>query len=175
MSADEPRGSHLSTEQAVIDGLAPALAAVGVDLEDVRITKAGRRDLVRIVIDRDGGVDLDTVAEVSRLASDLLDADPLAKHLPGPFVLEVTSPGVDRPLTEPRHWRRAAGRLVEIRPTDGSVVVGRVSSVPSDDSVLVVVDGDEREIALADVSKAVVQVEFTPDTATQTNVEGDEE
>ena len=88
------------------------LAELGVDVESVEVQKAGRRHVVRIVVDRDGGVDLDLVAEVSRRASELLDSPSLSDLLTGAFVLEVTSPGVDRPLTQPRHWRRAVGRLV---------------------------------------------------------------
>nr|MDT0666278.1 ribosome maturation factor RimP [Micromonospora sp. DSM 115978] len=74
------------------------------------MTKAGARSVVRVVVDRDGGIDLDAVAEASRLVSAVLDEG--RGPLPGAYVLEVTSPGVDRPLTRPRHWQRAVGRLV---------------------------------------------------------------
>ena len=84
--------------ETVRAGLVGPLAELGVDVEAVEVSKAGRRHVVRVVVDRDGGVDLDLVAEVSRRAGELLDAPPLADALPGPFVLEVTSPGVDRPL-----------------------------------------------------------------------------
>ena len=89
--------------------LAPVVAAHGVDLEAVSVSRAGSRSVVRVVVDRDGGLDLDGVAEVSRTVNAALDAvgDDV---IHGSFVLEVTTPGVDRPLTEPRHWRRAAGR-----------------------------------------------------------------
>ncbi len=95
----------------LLDLLAPVVAAAGYDLEDVTVTAAGRRSLVRVIVDADEGVDLDGVADVSRAVSNALDdGDAFA----GPFVLEVSSPGVDRPLTEPRHWRRARGRLVTV-------------------------------------------------------------
>src|SRR4051812_50134009 len=89
--------------------LAPLVETTGADLEDVSVSKAGKRSVVRVVVDRDGGVSLDDVADVSRGISDALDAldaqDPSAL---GPsYVLEVTSPRVDRPLTEPRPWRRS--------------------------------------------------------------------
>ena len=106
--------------ELVRTGLRGPLADMGVDLEDVEVVKAGRRHVVRVVVDRDGGVDLDLVASVSQRVSELLDAPPLSDQLPGPFVLEVTSPGVDRPLTEPRHWRRARGRLVQATMADGA-------------------------------------------------------
>ena len=121
-------------------GLIGPLSELGVDVETVDVQKAGRRHVVRIVVDRDGGVDLDLVADVSRRASELLDEPPLSDALPGPFVLEVTSPGVDRPLTEARHWRRALTRLVEVTTTDGATVVGRVTAVPSDDEVVITTD-----------------------------------
>lgn len=141
-------------------GLAGPLSELGVDVESVDVQKAGRRHVVRIVVDRDGGVDLDLVAAVSRQASELLDVPPLSDALPGPFVLEVTSPGVDRPLTEARHWRRALTRLVEVTTTDGAIVVGRVTSVPSDDEVVITTEAGDIVLALADVQRAVVQVEF---------------
>jgi len=141
-------------------GLVEPLRALGVDVEAVEIQKAGRRHVVRVVVDRDGGVDLDLIATVSRRASELLDVPPLSDALPGPFVLEVTSPGVDRPLTEPRHWRRAVSRLVEVTLADGSIVEGRLLSVPSDEEVVVAGDGGEVTIPLSEVHRAVVQVEF---------------
>src|SRR4051812_39024854 len=91
----------------LLDVLSPVVREVGYDLEDVTVTAAGRRSLVRVIVDADGGIDLDAVAEVSRVVSDVLDEK--GDGFAGPYVLEVSSPGVDRPLTEPRHWRRAEG------------------------------------------------------------------
>ena len=147
-------------------GLMVPLGDLGVDVESVDVQKAGRRHIVRVVVDRDGGLDLDLIAAVSRRASELLDVPPLSEALPGPFVLEVTSPGVDRPLTEARHWRRALTRLVEVTLADGSTVVGRVTSVPDDDTVVLTNDAGDHTIARADIQRAVVQVEFNrPDAA----------
>ncbi len=154
-------------------GLTEPLGELGVDVETVDVQKAGRRHIVRIIVDRDGGLDLDLIAAVSRRASELLDEPPLADELPGPFVLEVTSPGVDRPLTETRHWRRALTRLVEATLADGSTVVGRVTSVPDDDSVVLSTDSGDRTIARADVQRAVVQVEFNRADAAALVVEED--
>lgn len=141
-------------------GLEGPLSALGVDVEDVEVSKAGRRHVVRIVVDKDGGVDLDLVAAVSHRASELLDSAPLASELPGPFVLEVTSPGVDRPLTEPRHWRRAVKRLVQVTMADGTQLDGRVTAATDDGSVELATDRGEVTIQQADVQRAVVQVEF---------------
>jgi len=156
-------------------GLVEPLRALGVDVEAVEIQKAGRRHVVRVVVDRDGGVDLDLVAAVSRRASELLDVPPLSDALPGPFVLEVTSPGVDRPLTEPRHWRRAVSRLVQVTLADGTTVDGRLLSVPSDEEVVVAGAGGDVTIPLSAVERAVVQVEFNrPDAGPADAPEGQE-
>ncbi|SOD92886.1 ribosome maturation factor RimP [Blastococcus haudaquaticus] len=109
----------------------PAVAGAGYDLEELVVTPAGRRSVVRVVVDRDQGVTLDDIAEVSRAVSDVLDRndDGMGRT---PYVLEVTSPGVDRPLTEQRHWRRNTGRLVTVRVgPSGSAqeVTGRVTAV----------------------------------------------
>jgi ribosome maturation factor RimP len=141
-------------------GLTAPLATLGVDVEDVEVHKAGRRHVVRIVVDRDGGVDLDLVAAVSQKASELLDQPPLSDELPGPFVLEVTSPGVDRPLTQPRHWRRALTRLVHVTLDDGSAVDGRITEVPNDDEVVIATESGDVTLPRSRVATAVVQVEF---------------
>ena len=149
-----------SPSAALMAGLAGPLGALGVDVEDVDVQKAGRRHVVRIVVDRDGGVDLDLVAAVSHRASELLDVPPLTDVLPGPFVLEVTSPGVDRPLTEPRHWRRALTRLVHVAMVDGRTLEGRIVDVPSDAEVVIATATGDVTVALVDVQRAQVQVEF---------------
>ena len=108
----------------------PVVGAAGYDLEDLVVTPAGRRSVVRVVVDRDAGVTLDDIAEVSRAVSEVLDRndDGMGRT---PYVLEVTSPGVDRPLTEPRHWRRNTGRLVTVAvgPAGSGEVTGRITAV----------------------------------------------
>jgi ribosome maturation factor RimP len=131
----------------------PVVAAAGYDLEDVTTTAAGRRSVVRVVVDRDGGVDLDDVAELSRAISQRLDdADPVGDAA---YTLEVTSPGVDRPLTEPRHWRRNVGRLVE---TGGRK--GRIKEV-TDDGVVIDVDGETETISFEQRPEGRVVIEFS--------------
>jgi ribosome maturation factor RimP len=143
--------------------LEPVVSGAGYDLEDVTVTSAGRRSLVRVTVDADGGIDLDAVAVVSRLVSDALDADaedPASpRALAGAYVLEVSSPGVDRPLTEPRHWRRAAGRLVKVE-VDGRPVVGRIAAVDDAGVTLEVEGGGARTLAWAGLGRGKVQVEF---------------
>jgi ribosome maturation factor RimP len=136
-SAQRGRDGRLPRDEAVKELtrlLEPAVAAAGFDLEEVDLRPAGRRRLVKIVVDGDGGVSLDDIALLSQKASELLDATDVMGA--APYVLEVTSPGVDRPLTEPRHWRRAAGRLVVAPLTGGGQVEGRV--VEADDDAVVI-------------------------------------
>jgi ribosome maturation factor RimP len=142
--------------------LAPVVEQTGADLENVDVSKAGKRSVVRVVVDRDGGVSMDDVADVSRAVSDALDAfDEAEPGALGPsYVLEVTSPGVDRPLTQPRHWRRNVGRLVTVVRHEGPNVTGRITA--ADDDVLVLeVDGAEQRLQLGDVVRGTVQVEFS--------------
>src|ERR1700722_15983183 len=102
----------------------PVVAAAGLDLESVRISVAGKRRLLRIVVDSDGGVSLDDAADVSREISAMLDEGNALGEVP--YTLEVSSPGVDRPLTEPRHWRRAVGRLVKVKVAGEPAGEGRI-------------------------------------------------
>jgi len=145
------------------------LTAMEIDLEAVKITSAGRRVVLRIVIDADGGVSLDDIAEVSREVSAKLDA----KNAMGeaPYTLEVTSPGVDRPLTQQRHWRRAIGRLVlvpliakdqdqETFGGSGPVeYLGRIMEADQD-RVTLEIDGARRVFSLGELGPGRVQVEF---------------
>lgn len=137
--------------------LEPVVTAAGFELDALDVKIAGRRHTVRLVIDSDAGVGLDAVARLSRAASDELDRH---EHLVGgSYTLEVTSPGVDRPLTLPRHWRRAHLRLVTVRPHEGEPFTGRVGDV-DDDAATLLVDGALRRVRYADVARATVEVEF---------------
>jgi ribosome maturation factor RimP len=118
----------------------PVVDEAGYDLEELVVTPAGRRSIVRVVVDRDQGVTLDDIAEVSRAVSEVLDRndDGMGRT---PYVLEVTSPGVDRPLTDPRHWRRNVGRLVTVPvgPAGSTeTVTGRITAVDGDGVALAV-------------------------------------
>ena len=148
-----------ASEDRVWDVVEPVVQDQGYDLEALSVMAAGRRRLVKIVIDSDLGVDLDDVARISSEVSRALDdADAMGET---PYVLEVTSPGVDRPLTLERHWRRAASRLVKVTLIDGDSITGRVAST-NETSATLVNDDDATSvnIAFADVEKAVVQIEF---------------
>ena len=106
-------------EGRIADIIRPVVAAAGMDLESVRVSAAGRRRLLRVVVDSDQGVSLDDAATISRQLSAALDTVAVMGDFP--YTLEVSSPGVDRPLIDPRHWRRAVGRLVQVTVSDAGV------------------------------------------------------
>jgi ribosome maturation factor RimP len=145
--------------------LDPVVSELGMDLEGVRVTSAGRRRLLRIVVDADGGVSLDDIAEVSRDLSAALDESGLMGELP--YTLEVSSPGVDRPLTERRHWRRAIGRLVAApltAPGDDrkrATVEGRITGA-SADGITLDVNGESRQFGYGDLGPGKIKIEFAP-------------
>ncbi|MGN6576181.1 MAG: ribosome maturation factor RimP [Nocardioides sp.] len=133
------------------------LADAGLDVEAIELSNAGKRKLLRVAVDKDGGVTLDDIAEATKEVSRLLDeTDAMGEQA---YLLEVTSPGTDRPLTLPRHWRRNEDRLVKTTLRDGQTVTGRVVAADEQHATLDV-DGATREIAYADVAKAKVQIEF---------------
>lgn len=149
----QPASSGSPLEPVVRD----AVQSDGFELEAMDISSAGRKQLVRVIVDAEDGVGLDDIATVSRTVSAALDRH---EHLiVGPYTLEVTSPGLDRPLTHPRHWRRNHLRLVRVRLTDGTEFVGRVGDCAGD-AVTMLVAGQLRDLRLADVARAVVEVEF---------------
>jgi ribosome maturation factor RimP len=181
------RGADAAELEALLE---PIMRAAGMDLESVRVGSAGRRRLLRVVVDADGGVSLDDIALVSREVSARLDATGAMGE--APYTLEVSSPGVDRPLTLPRHWRRAVGRLVRVplagdngassaAPSaeavgetgqagrtgrDGQAggaapIEGRVIAA-GDSGVILEVGGEQREFGFADLGPGRVQVEFGP-------------
>ena len=133
------------------------LRAMGLDVEAVELTPAGKRRVLRIAVDKDGGVTLDDVADATREVNRVLDDSDVMGELP--YTLEVTSRGVDSPLTLPRHWRRNEDRLVKVVLVEGGDVTGRILA-SAEESVTLDVDGSTREVPYADIAKAMVQIEF---------------
>jgi ribosome maturation factor RimP len=161
------RGATADADR-IVGLLEPAVTAMGMDLEDVRVSSAGRRRLLRIVVDADGGVSLDDIALVSRELSATLDR--AAAMGEASYTLEVSSPGVDRPLTEPKHWRRAVGRVVtaplrsEPTATAGAAaatVTGRVAGADSS-GVRIDVDGASQQYGYSELGPGRIQIEFAP-------------
>ena len=152
----------LPSQTQVIELLGEEFARAGYEIEDVVIDTRVRPPRITVIADGDTALDLDTIAALSRSASILLDGlDGIADR----YVLEVSSPGVDRPLTSEKHFRRARGRKVELERSDGSQLTGRVGETRGDAIALVVREGRDwavREIPLVEIVKAVVQVEFSP-------------
>ena len=145
------------TRDRLAELLTEPLAADGLDVEAVELTPAGRRRLLRVAVDKDGGVTMDDIADATKEVSRLLDdSDVMGEQ---PYTLEVTSPGTDRPLTLPRHWRRNEARLVKVSTVDGGTVTGRIRT-SDDHGVTLEVDGTERTLAYDEVAKARVEVEF---------------
>lgn len=152
----------LPSQTQVIELLDAEFARAGYEIEDVVIDARLRPPRITVIADGDAALDLDTIASLSRSASALLDG---LDGVRDDYVLEVSSPGVDRPLTGPKHFRRARGRKVDIVLTDGSKVTGRVGETRDDAVALVVRAGRNlaiREITFDEIAKAVVQVEFSP-------------
>ncbi|MFL6026723.1 MAG: ribosome maturation factor RimP [Friedmanniella sp.] len=148
-------------ESQIAGLLTPILAQHGLDLEAVEVVPAGKRRLLRIVVDGDGpegtGPLLDDIAEATKALSAALDDSEVVGA--SPYTLEVSSRGVSRPLELPRHWRRNVGRLVNVRTASGESFTGRITAVGKE-AVELDVDGSTREVALADVTRALVQVEL---------------
>ena len=174
------RGTHRSDPATarLAGWIEPAVHGAGYDLEELVVTPAGRRSVVRVVVDRDEGVTLDDIAEVSRAVSEVLDRndDGMGR---APYVLEVTSPGVDRPLTEERHWRRNTGRLVVVAAGPAGAteqLTGRITAVDGEGVTLAVEAKGKpgakkrppqpRLVPWAELGAGRVQVEFgRPDAA----------
>jgi ribosome maturation factor RimP len=141
----------------IADALRDRLAVLGLDLEAVELTPAGKRRVLRVAVDKDGGVTLDDIAEATQAVSTQLDDGGLMSEMS--YTLEVTSRGVDRPLTEPRHWRRNRDRLVKVSLRDGAQVTGRVGDSDETGATLEL-SGTTQRLSYDDVAKALVQIEF---------------
>ena len=158
------RSRGLPSPEQVLELLNGEFARSGYEVEDVAIDLRATPPLIRVIVDGDVPLDLDTVAELSRSASESLDG----LDSEAAYVLEVTSPGVDRPLTDEKHFRRARGRKVEALLRDETTVTGRIATVADGAVDLVVRQGRGwivRRIALKEIAKAAVQVEFSPPSA----------
>jgi ribosome maturation factor RimP len=175
----QPKGLIGSKDSAMKESqitgvLTPILAQFGLELEAVEIIPAGKRRLLRVVVDGDGpegtGPLLDDIAEASTAASAALDRADVTGA--APYTLEVTSRGVNRPLELPRHWRRNVGRLVAVRLGEGDTITGRIVS-STEDVVELDLNDETREVRFVDVDRAQVQVELNrPKAARSEDEEG---
>jgi len=133
--------------------ITPAIEAAGCYLEEVTLTPAGKRKIMTVIVDGDTNLSLDQVTAVSKEVSAIVEVLPALGDTP--FTLEVTSPGVDRPLTKPRHWRKNHGRLINATLTTDKTVKGRIG-----DSTEIDVEVDSVKIAFSEIKKALIEVEF---------------
>ncbi len=138
--------------------VAATVSDLGFDLEALELTPAGKKRVLRIAIDQDGGVTIDDISAATRALSAELDSSDVMGQQP--YTLEVTSRGVERPLSEARHWRRNNDRLVSVQLADGSTVDGRIGESDDTGVDITTTQGVQR-LAYADVAKALVQIELT--------------
>jgi ribosome maturation factor RimP len=148
----------MSLVNNITELLTPAVTRAGFVLEEVSVTPIGKRRLVAVVVDcEDRNPSLDEVTVVSKEVSAILDNYTQMGEMP--FTLEVTTPGIDRPLTLGRHWKKNIGRLVKITPKTGEKYIGRIASV-KEDGVTLEIKGKESEISFEEISRAQIEVEF---------------
>lgn len=148
----------MALKEQISELVTPAVVGAGFYLEDVEILNAGGSRVITCIVDGDIPLNLDQVTVVTKAISALLDEAAFLDETA--FTLEVTSPGVERPLTLPRHWRKNHDRLIKIVLTNGEVVEGRIAA---SDEVSVTVTGKKEEavvVAFADIKRATVEIEF---------------
>jgi len=143
----------MSNKEQVLAVITPAIESLGFYIEDITITSAGRRSMLTVIVDGNTHLSLDQVTVATKAISEIVENLPTLGN--NPFTLEVTSPGLDRPLTKPRHWRKNQDRLIKIVLTDGKEISGRIK-----DSTETSVTVDDQTINFADIKRATLEVEF---------------
>jgi len=143
----------MSNKEQVAAAITPAIESLGFYLEDINITSAGKRSMLTVIVDGDSHLSLDQVTIATKAISEIVENLPTLGN--NPFTLEVTSPGLDRPLTKPRHWRKNQDRLINIVLNDGKEIKGRIK-----DSTETSVTVDEQIINFADIKRATLEIEF---------------
>jgi len=143
----------MGKKEDISDAVTPALSALGFYLEDVTITSAGRRSMLTIIVDGDTHLSLDQVTSATKAIGEIVES--IQSLGESPFTLEVTSPGLDRPLTKPRHWRKNIDRLVKVVLLDGKEIKGRIKAASENTTKV-----DESEINFTDIKRASLEVEF---------------
>jgi ribosome maturation factor RimP len=151
----------MALKDQIAELISPALQEAGYYLEDINVVSPGNHRIVTVIVDGEVALNLDQVTVASKLVSELVDEAPFMGETP--FTLEVTSPGIDRPLTLPRHFAKNLTRLLKVTQNDGVVVTGRITANTDNDVTLSVVEKKETKevtILLADIKRAVVEIEF---------------
>lgn len=151
----------MALKDQISELVTPALHQAGYFLEDINVVTPGNHRIVTVIVDGESALNLDQVTVASKLVSELVDEATFMGETP--FTLEVTSPGIDRPLTLPRHFAKNHTRLLKIVKIDGEVVTGRICANNDTDVTLTVVEKKETKevvVALADIKRATVEIEF---------------
>lgn len=143
----------MGKKEDISAAITPALEALGFYLEDVTITSAGRRSMLTVIVDGDTHLSLDQVTSATKAIGEIVES--IQSLGETPFTLEVTSPGLDRPLTKVRHWQKNINRLVKVVMQDGSEVKGRINEVNQASSVV-----GEKKVNYSDIKRATLEVEF---------------
>ena len=145
----------MGKKEDISAAITPALGALGFYLEDVTITSAGRRSMLTVIVDGDTHLSLDQVTSATKAIGEIVES--IQSLGETPFTLEVTSPGLDRPLTKVRHWQKNINRLVKVVLQDGSEIKGRINEVNEANSVV-----SEIKVNYSDIKRATLEVEFKP-------------
>ncbi|MGI9226960.1 MAG: ribosome maturation factor RimP [Candidatus Nanopelagicaceae bacterium] len=143
----------MALRDQIFELVEPLISKAGLVLEEVQVQTPGKHRFVTVIVDSETGLNLDQVTDASRLVGEAMDGASFMGD--APYTLEVTSPGVDRPLTAPRHWRKNVDRLVKIIKLDGEICKGRISSSTEEEVTL-----DCCTVAFADIKRATIEVEF---------------
>ena len=143
----------MSSKEQIAAAITPAIESLGFYVEDIAITSAGKRSMLTVIVDGDTHLSLDQVTVATKAISEIVENLPTLGN--NPFTLEVTSPGLDRPLTKPRHWQKNKDRLIKIILNDGKEITGRIK-----DSTQSAVTVDEQVINFADMKRATLEIEF---------------
>jgi ribosome maturation factor RimP len=143
----------MSNKEQVAAAITPAIESLGFYVEDIAITSAGKRSMLTVIVDGNTHLSLDQVTVATKAISEIVENLPTLGN--NPFTLEVTSPGLDRPLTKPRHWQKNKDRLIKIILNDGKEILGRIK-----DSTQSAVTVDEQVINFADMKRATLEIEF---------------
>ena len=143
----------MGKKEEISAAITPALSDLGFYLEDITITSAGRRSMLTVIVDGDTHLSLDQVTVATKAISEIVEN--IQSLGQAPFTLEVTSPGLDRPLTKPRHWRKNIDRLVKIVLLDGKEIKGRVK-----DATEILATVDEQAVKFSDIKRATLEIEF---------------
>jgi ribosome maturation factor RimP len=143
----------MGKKEEISAAITPALTNLGFYLEDITITSAGRRSLLTIIVDGDTHLSLDQVTIATKAIGEIIES--IQSLGQAPFTLEVTSPGLDRPLTKPRHWRKNIDRLVKVVLLDGKEITGRVKAATESNATI-----DDQVINFTDIKRAKLEIEF---------------